>query len=190
MMRRKWLIGIAFVALVAGGAVYLYVKDKRDSAPSVDRERKALPAEGLKKPEKSVANLYFADKDNSYLIAESRVLLHAGDPVAMGKSIIQGLADGPQGELMPTIPKGTTFRAFFILEDGTAYIDMSETISDGHPGGCESELLTLFSIVNSLVLNIEEITTVKILIGGREATTLAGHMDIRYPYKANMLMVR
>ena len=192
MMHRKWLIGIAFVALAAVGAVYIYVQGTRGStpAPSMGRGSQASFAESVKQPEKSVANLYFADKDNLYLIAESRVLMHAGNPVALGKSIIRGLADGPQGELMPTLPKGTDLRSLFILEDGTAVLDMSETVRDRHPGGCETELLTIFSIVNSLVLNIDNITAVKILIGGREAATLAGHIDIRYPYKANMLLVR
>jgi len=39
-------------------------------------------------------------------------------------------------------------------------------------------------------LNIPEIHAVKILIGGRESMTLAGHIDLRFPLKANMLLIR
>jgi len=41
-----------------------------------------------------------------------------------------------------------------------------------------------------LILNIPEIDAVKILIDGRDAMTLAGHIDLRFPFKANMLLVR
>jgi hypothetical protein len=39
-------------------------------------------------------------------------------------------------------------------------------------------------------LNIPEIDRVKILIGGGDTMTLAGHIDLRFPFKANMLMIR
>jgi hypothetical protein len=61
---------------------------------------------------------------------------------------------------------------------------------ENHPGGIKLELITIYSIVNSLILNIPAIDAVKILIGGREALTLAGHVDLRFPFKANMLLIR
>ncbi|MBW1996057.1 MAG: GerMN domain-containing protein, partial [Deltaproteobacteria bacterium] len=97
---------------------------------------------------------------------------------------------GPTEGLVPTIPQGTHVRALYVLDDGTAFVDLSEAVSEHHPGGSKSELLTVFSIVNSLVLNISEINAVKILVEGRETSTLAGHIDIRFPFKANMLLVR
>ena len=91
---------------------------------------------------------------------------------------------------MRTIPADTTLKAFYVTRDGTAYIDMSDAIRDAHPGGVESELFTIYSMVNSLTLNIPEIDAVKILIGGNEAMTLNGHIDVRFPFKANMLLIR
>ncbi len=45
-------------------------------------------------------------------------------------------------------------------------------------------------MVNSLVLNVPEIERVQILIAGNEAPTLAGHIDLQLPVKANMLLIR
>jgi spore germination protein GerM len=91
---------------------------------------------------------------------------------------------------MRTLPEGTTLNAFYVTRDGIAYVDLSDKISQAQPGGVKSELFIIYSIVNSLILNIPEIDRVKILIGGRDTMTLAGHIDLRFPFKANMLMIR
>jgi spore germination protein GerM len=139
---------------------------------------------------KSVVHLYFADRNNSYLKAEDRDLLHSNHPVEFGKAIVEALIDGPRAELMRTIPEGSKLKAFYITGDGTAYVDMSDEIKEGHPGGVKSELFTIYSIVDSLVLNIPEIEAVKFLINGKESMTLSGHIDLRFPFKANLLLIR
>jgi len=140
--------------------------------------------------DKSVVHLYFSDKKNSFLIAEAWNLGHSDNPVEFGKIIVEALANGPRTGFMRTIPEGTTLNAFFVTRDGTAYVDMSDKIRQAHPGGIKSELFIIYSIVNSLILNIPEIDRVKILIGGRDTMTLAGHIDLRFPFKANMLLIR
>ena len=140
--------------------------------------------------DKSVVHLYFSDKKNSFLIAEVWNLGHSDNPAEFGKIIVEALANGPRTGLMRTLPEGTTLNAFYVTRDGTAYVDMSNKIRQAHPGGIKSELFIIYSIVNSLILNIPEIDAVKILIGGRDAVTLAGHIDLRFPFKANMLLIR
>ena len=140
--------------------------------------------------EKKLVNVYFADRSQAFLSAEDRVVPDTGDPVDLGKQIMMALLQGPRGNLMRTIPSGARLNALFITADGTGYVDLSEAVTEQHPGGCKSEMLTIYSIVNSLVLNVSEVKTVKILIAGREAWTLAGHLDIRFPFKAEMLLIR
>jgi len=139
---------------------------------------------------KSVVSLYFADTDNAFLKSEQRTISRPYDPDEFGRVIIESLIKGPEGELVRTIPGEALLKAFYIAKDGSAYADFSAAIRDKHPGGSSSELLTVYSIVNSLVMNIPEIKRVKILIEGRESMTLAGHMDLRFPFKANLLLVR
>jgi len=135
-------------------------------------------------------HLYFADRGNGYLMAEGKRVPHLDDKDELGAVIIKKLIDGPQKALMPTIPAGTLLRAFYTTKDGTAYVDLSKEIRENHPGGARSELMTIYSIVNSIILNIPEIDSVKILVDGREEATLAGHIDLRFPLKANMLLIR
>jgi spore germination protein GerM len=143
-----------------------------------------------RKQNKSVVHLYFTDKNNQFLIAEERTLSQTGDPIRFGHAIVTALIKGPRQELAPTIPQNTTLRALFITEEGTCYVDLSVDIQENHPGGVATELLTVYSIVNSLILNIAEIEAVKILIEGQESLTLAGHIDLQQPFEANMLLIR
>jgi len=140
--------------------------------------------------EKSIVHLYYADKNNSNLTSEPRPLINPEDPAKFGKVIITALLKGPRSDLTRTIPEKTALRAFFITSDGTAYVDLSDNISGNHPGGIKSEIITIYSIVNTLILNVEAIKKVKLLINGLETDTLAGHVDTRFPFKAEMLLIR
>ena len=135
-------------------------------------------------------HLYFSDRENAFLKSEERVLAHSDNPAALGRNIIRELVRGPQKRLTRTIPKETVLRALFITQAGTAYVDLTAAVGKTHPGGVESELITIYSIVNSLILNVPDIKTVKILVEGHDAVTLAGHIDLQFPFKANMLLIR
>jgi spore germination protein GerM len=171
-----------FVILLHAAATYLW-------AEPVESDIKNPPT-ARSQAEKSVIHVYFADKNNSYLLSEERVITSADNPIELSKRIIEALLQGPRTNLMQTIPAGTQLRAMFLTVNGTAYVDLTETVTEKHPGGCRSEIMSVYSIVNSLILNVPQIEAVKILIGGREAFTLAGHIDIRYPFKADMLLIR
>lgn len=137
-----------------------------------------------------VAHLYFADARNPFLVAEPRTVINLGDPTALGRWIVAELIDGSNEGNLSTIPAGTQLRSFFVLVDGTAVVDFTSLFRENHPGGCRLEQLTLFSVVNSLVLNVPEINRVKILIDGVETRTLAGHLPIEFPLTADMLLTR
>ena len=138
----------------------------------------------------NIVHLYFADSDTPYLIAETRVIAGNSAPMAKGRWVIEELIKGPSQGGLPTLPAGTRLRAFYLLDDGTAVVDFGPQISTKHPGGCRMEQLTLFSVVNSLILNVPEIRRVKILIDGAEAQTLAGHLALAFPLTADMLLTR
>jgi hypothetical protein len=50
-------------------------------------------------------------------------------------------------------------------------------------------LLTVFAIVNAVTTNLPTIQRVQILIDGREADTLAGHVDLRRPLQQDLSIV-
>ena len=135
-------------------------------------------------------HLYFSDTDSQFLMAENRVLKSSEDPDYFARRIIEALIKGPQQGLTRTLPAATAIRAVFVTREGICFVDLSAAVTENHPGGIQPELLSIYSIVNSLVLNVPQIKTVKILINGNESETFAGHIDLQTPIKANMLLIR
>jgi hypothetical protein len=88
--------------------------------------------------------------------------------------------------MVPSLPKDAKAQDLFISQEGTAFIDFSNAIATNHPGGVLNELATIYSIVNSLTYNLQEIKEVKILIGGVEKETLAGHCLLLLPLSLDL----
>ena len=122
-------------------------------------------------------NLYFSDSQAMYLVPEKRKIPQT--PSLARQAVIE-LIKGPENsDLYPTIPEGTQANEVYIADD-IAYIDLSEEIFENHPGGSSGELMTVYSIVNTLT-EIPPIKGVQILVGGNEKKSLIGHIDISMP---------
>jgi len=122
-------------------------------------------------------NLYFSDSQAMYLVAEKRKISQAP---SLAKQAIVELIKGPESsDLYPTIPEGTQVNEVYIVDD-IVYIDLSEEIFKNHPGGSSGELMTVYSIVNTLT-EIPMIKGVQILVEGNEMKSLVGHIDISMP---------
>ncbi|CAB1058786.1 hypothetical protein D1BOALGB6SA_3543 [Olavius sp. associated proteobacterium Delta 1] len=181
-----WYLG----ALLIGCVTILPFQCADAETESNSRDDGRLIPDLRKQSNKNPAHLYFADRHNFFLKSELRVMHQPHNPVEFGRAIVEALIKGPQKGLVRTIPAGTKLRAIYIDPDSVCYVDLSATVKKKHPGGSNSELLTIYSLVNSLILNVTEIKQVKILIDGNEAPTLAGHINLQFPFKAHMLLIR
>jgi spore germination protein GerM len=181
-----------FVFALTVGIVLLMVMVMRSGPPGAVRrpfEKSQRPAD-LASSQANPVHLYFSDPANQFLMAEERVLKSPEQPEFLARRIVDALIKGPQQGLSRTIPAETAVRAVYLTPQGICYLDLTSAVAENHPGGIKSELLSIYSIVNSLVLNVTEIEAVKILINGDESVTLAGHIDLQIPIKANMLLIR
>jgi hypothetical protein len=132
------------------------------------------------------ATLYFASEDGLRLVPAERDVPLADGPVAQARAILEAqLAAEPAAPLLSTIPKGAALRGVFISQRNEAFVDLDPIIKTAHPGGSHQELMTVYTIVNALLTNLPSLQEVQILIGGQEADTLAGHVDLRRPLRKN-----
>ncbi len=189
MRPKKHHILFALLALFVGVGFYWY---RAYNLPKITNTSRISgpPITGgeVLSASKSVVHLYFGDRDN-YLRAEKN-MIQAHEPVCQGKMILENLIGGPRSNLLPTLPKETILLGFYIDDYKTAYVDLSMEARRKHQGGVSSELLSVYSIVNSLILNIDEIEAVKIILSGREVETFNGHVDLRNPLKADIMYIR
>ena len=134
------------------------------------------------------AKIFFPTINGAALLStEDQTIFQSKELVNRARQILQKLQDGPQsqGKFSP-LPKDTKVQDIFISEDGTAFIDFTNAISVNHPCGVLNELATVYSVVNSLTYNLPEIKQVKILIGGVEKETLAGHCLLLLPMQMDL----
>lgn len=94
------------------------------------------------------------------------------------KQIVLKLIEGSKLKNGRTLSSETVLRELFLTDDGTAFVNFSDAIRKNHPGGVECELETVYSIVNSLTVNIPSIKRVRFLVEDGPAETLAGHVDL------------
>jgi germination protein M len=138
---------------------------------------------------KATVTIYFPSAEGEGLAAEQREIVDTKGAADRGAQIVAALIEGPQTEAsLPAVPAGTTLRRLWVREDGTAYADFSEELASGESGGSADELLTVYSIVDSLTSNIPEIHRVGILVAGRELDSF-GHLDLRRPFPPDPTLV-
>jgi len=181
---------IAILAFCVGIGGFLAFHDRTIESPDRKNVSGRQTGTDVQKPTRFRAHLYFADQSRRHLSAEERLVTSPDSAAERAKAVVNALIEGPRTTLGQTIPKETKLLALYVTGEGVAYVVFDRNIVEGHPGGTFSELLTVFSVVNTLALNVSEIQAVKILVEGREKKTLTGHVDIRFPFQANLLMIK
>lgn len=192
-MNRKILIIVLAAALVVSlmGILILYFSERhqQESSQTEEREQAKRIEEAMAPIPQSGATqvidvkLYFraaspASGAPSLLTPEIRRIGLFPEKDAFLRRLMEVLAGGPGTDAYPTIPKGTTVRQVFIVDD-LAVVDFSGEISTRHPGGALEELATIYSIVNTITENVPGIHSVRILVDGSERSTLAGHVSLQ-----------
>jgi hypothetical protein len=117
------------------------------------------------------------------LAREQRDVDGSADPSRLAAHVVQALLEGPRSEKsFRPFPEGVTAGEVHVTGDGVAYVDL---VSTGNPtppfNGSTVELLTLYSLVNSVVQNVPGARSVVVLWNGRQPRTFGGHIDTSRP---------
>ena len=132
------------------------------------------------------ARLFFVAQDGMHLMSVEREVLFGEGTVEQAKRILEAQLGPAPAPLATAIPAGTKLRAIYLTERGEAYVDLSVEAGSAHSGGTMNEILTVYTIVNALTVNLPAISGVQLLIDGKEVDTLAGHVDLRRPLQQNL----
>lgn len=171
LMRHKTLLGLALLVTLL---VMLTLSGCQQAVETT---------QPVNQPTTKTVTLYFSDDQAMYLVDETReITIKPSTQMAASEAgeIIKELIAGPKKPgLIATIPKETKLLGVEVAE-GLATVDFSEELQSKHPGGSSGELMTLYSLVNSLT-EVPEIKQVQIQINGANLDSLAGHVDLTNP---------
>lgn len=141
--------------------------------------------------ERQRLRLYFQARDRGLLDAEEREV--AGG-VGLGERVracLAELARGPAAEsLQALLPPEAPVRHVFLDGAGQAYVDFGAAVRTELAGSdAERQRLVVFSIVNTLLANFQEVAAVQLLFEGGEGPRLPG-VELDRPLGARFDLVR
>ncbi len=120
------------------------------------------------------------------LHVEGRVLADGLDGEQRLRAIVAEVLAGPREPgLVPPFPPEVQLREAYLTADRLAYIDLGSAEPLGAPpaSGSTQELVAVYSLVNSVALNLPEVTGVVLLWNGVQRATFAGHLDTASPLR-------
>jgi germination protein M len=68
-------------------------------------------------------------------------------------------------------------------------VNLSGEARSGLPGGSRAELLTVYSLVNTIVTNFPSTSRVQLLVDDQTLSSLAGHVDLSRALPPDMTLV-
>ena len=179
MSRRVVLIvaaAVVFVALIAW--LLFWPGSPSGGGPTAEVETLATPTPA---PEQRVM-LLFAGPDGM-LHPELRSVPLPAEVHERVRAVVTEVLAGPTGDLQPVVPWPAELHAVFVDGTGTAFIDL--TAPPEPLAGSQIELLLVYGLVDSILLNCPTLGAVQILFGGHEVPTLTGHLDLSRPLVLN-----
>lgn len=131
----------------------------------------------------AILTLYFANAEGTDLVSEERVV-EVNANQTREKTVLEQLIAGPEEKgSVATIPIGTKIRDVTTTDDGTCYVNLSEEFVLKQTGGEKEELLTIYSIVDSLC-KLDQIDRVQFLIEGKKLDTYKNDLQFKTPFTA------
>ena len=188
-MNRPIVFGL-LLFFIAFGVIFYIVRHR--PAPDEQTATSATnnPAGPVHQGRRINIKLYFGTPASAILETEERSIPYHETLDAQAKEVMTALIAGPKGKLVPTIPEGSRLIDILVTKDGVAYVDLSGEIVSNHQGGTTGEMATVYSIVNTLTINLPQIHSVQILVDDRGVETLKGHLDLSKPLGPDLSLAK
>ena len=187
--RRLTIIAVVIAVLACAGlAVYVFQQRRAAPGPPATASASATTAPVIG-GRRIKARLFYVGNGGNRLTSIEQDVPYGETTIEQAKAIVSAQLAPVSDPVVSAIPAGATLRALFVTAAGEAYVDFSAEFASAHPGGTTGELLTIYTIVNALTTNLPVITSVQLLVNGKELDTLAGHVDLRRPLTQNAALV-
>lgn len=210
-MKKIWWLVCLLTIGFAGGAWYLLThppeEDMFDALPKAEifdmlpaaeifdapppaemSEETPLPSPELTPAPTEEVTLFIGDEFGGTLQRQVHEIDVQQNLIQKMRTTMQSLIQPTPDFRNPVIPEQTELLEVFLTNSGVVYLNFNRHLQDRHIGGLSAELATVAAIVNTMLVNFQEIRQVQILVEGSEIETLAGHVDCRKPFSKMLLL--
>jgi hypothetical protein len=180
--RVAWFV-LAAAALLGVAALVVALTRDRSRGPAASGSTAEGDAAAATESTGPVSVALYFPGPGGRLLREERSIEGSTDPSRVASHIVEALLEGPHSEKsFRPFPEGIGIDEVHVTGDGVAYVNL---VSAGNPTppfvGSTVEMLTLYSLVNSVVENVPGARSVVVLWNGRQPRTFGGHIDTTRP---------
>jgi len=181
---------MALVLLAAGVGGYLWFRASGMPQPEPVQQQTAGPAALAERPnEPFMATLSVPAEGR--LSAAVVAVKRESDVQLQAREVVAAILAGDRGGKAAVL-KELKLRALYLDAASTAYLDLSPVVAGQKElrASVQEELLAVYALVNSVIQSVPEVRQVRIMLDGREAQTLAGHIDLSRSFMKRTDLVR
>jgi len=176
------LAAVLIIGILLGYILGWFFQDAQDEVGQVPEFTEEA------KVEREVT-LYFAEPQGRYLARETTIISGCEDDRDCVRALLEQLIKGPQGDNVRVLPETTRIEGIE-LENDLVRINFSRHLVDHHPGGSMTELLAIYSLINSLSESFPYLRQMQIVVEGEVRQTLKGHVRVDHPVYADYTLTR
>ncbi len=186
---RTLLVLVIILPMLALGGLFIWIRMGPPALPQPEAVRHEIAQTRTFRTEEPLRLTMFYPAVGM-LVAEPAGIRRQLDTQSQARETVSALLASQPAAQAPVL-KGIRLNALYLHSSGTAYIDLSAAVSGGDGrGSAWDELLAVYAVVNTLTQNFEEVRQVHFLVDGKEAQTLAGHIDISGFFTKRMELVK
>jgi len=192
-MSRRTAVGIIGALVLLALVLLLVSLGKDETEPQIAAP--VEPADVIDVFEEDVelvtVDLYFPDP-YGLLSAEEREVGTWTTAEQGARTLLQAVLDGPQNpDLSASLPPEVTLGPVHLTTAGVLYVDLVSTQLARPPStGSQMELLSIWSLVDTVVLGVPEVESVVLLWNSRQQASFGGHIDTSLPLSADRDLIR
>jgi hypothetical protein len=180
--RLAWIL-LATAALLAVVALAVATRSDRPRAAAGEEQAAGDAGDDEAAASEPVRVALYFPGAGGKLVREARDIEGSSDPSKLAAGIVAALLEGPRSDQsFRPFPEEVEIGEVHVTSDGVAYVDLQSRTSVSPPvEGSTAELLTLYSLVNSVVENVPGARSLVVLWNGRQPRTFGGHIDTSRP---------
>lgn len=185
------VIAVSCIAIVLG-LYFINVLLKHGLSPQNARTAEVVPGAFPAARSVTAPNQVrvFYTTNGRYLTPEVIDLPRQMNSYVTARFILEEMLKGPSvGIFESPIPSDTKLLAMYVQKN-EIIVDLSKEFRENFQGGLVSELLCVYSIVNSIILNCKEFERVQFLVEGQVVDTLNGNVDLTVPLVEDLSLIR